>query len=130
MTSPILQLPISYLLWHYTTAWTDLLRLYKNFSWFLWNFFSIRILFETLFSPWHRIKEHAEKDTGGLLGSIILNLILRLIGFFARAATIVWGILALVLFSILFSVFFVLWAFLPILIIGSVLYGTVGLVRF
>ncbi len=128
--SSFLQLPISYLFWHYTIAWMDLLRLYKNFSWFLWNFFSIRILWETLFSPWHRILEHAEKELGGLLGSIILNLMLRLIGFFVRASTILFGLFALVLFSIAFLVFFALWPFLPLLIVGCILNGVAGLVAF
>lgn len=123
-------LPFSYLLWHYTTAWTDILRLYRNFSWFLWNFFSIRILSETLFSPWHRIHERPDKDTAGMLGSFILNSLLRLIGFVARTFTILFGFLALGLFSIVFLVFLALWPFIPFFIVALLISGITGLIAF
>src|SRR3989344_5345808 len=104
-----LQLPFSYLLWHYTSAWGDLLRLYRNLTWFLWNFFSIRILAGTLFSPWHRLRESSRKETAGLLGSLIINLILRGIGCVMRTVTILTGILSIVLFFLFSIVFFSLW---------------------
>lgn len=127
--SPV-QLPITYLLWHYTSAWEDLFRLYHNFSWFLWNFFSIRILFETLFSPWHRRRERPEKEFGGLLGSLILNSILRMVGFLIRGLTILFGLAALAVFSLLYVAFLALWPFLPLLIVGLLATGAAGLLAF
>lgn len=125
-----LSLPISYLLWHYTAAWGDVLRLYRNFSWFLWNMFSIELLSKTLLSPWHRLHEGSDKTTGGILGSIILNLILRCIGFFARAGTIIIGLVALFLFSLLSIIFLALWPFLPFLAFAFIAHGMIGLVNF
>lgn len=127
--SPV-QLPITYLLWHYSIAWEDLFRLYRNLAWFLWNFFSIRILAETLIAPWHRRKERPEKDTAGILGSFILNSILRLVGFFIRTLTILVGLLTLILFSLLFALFLILWPFLPLVIVGSFVWGVIGLTAF
>ncbi len=123
----VLQLPISYFFWHYTTAWGDLLRLYRNFSWFLWHFFSIRILLGTLFSPWHRLHEGKSKETAGFLGSFIINFILRFIGFFARTATILLGLVTMCLFSVASLAFFALWPFLPLLALWCVVQGITGL---
>jgi len=126
----IFQLSASYFLWHYTVAWGDVLRLYRNFSWFFWNFFSIGLLSETLLSPWHRLHEGSNDTTGGLLGSIILNLILRCIGFLARVCTILTGLVALFLLSFFFLVFLALWPFLPFLIVIFIIQGLIGLVVF
>lgn len=125
-----IRLPITYLFWHYTAAWEDVLRLYLNLSWFLWNFFSIRILLQTLFSPWHRRREHPEKEFGGLLGSLILNSILRMVGFLIRSLTILFGLITLAVFSILYAAFFALWPFLPLLIVGFLVTGAAGLLAF
>ncbi|MDO8619937.1 MAG: hypothetical protein Q7R64_01145 [bacterium] len=123
-------LPISYLLWHYTTAWGDLLRWYRNLSWFLWNFFSIRILAGTLLSPWHRLKEAGSKETAGFIGSLIINLILRFIGFFARTLTILVGFVSLVLFSLFFFALLLVWPLAPVIIIGLIVRGIFGLATF
>ncbi len=123
--SPLL-LPFSFFLWHYTTAWGDLLRLYTNAVWFLWHFFSIRILSGTLFAPWHRLREASSKETAGFFGSLIINLILRLIGFVARTVTILSGLLTLFLFSFFSFVFFALWLILPVVALGLILNGAVG----
>lgn len=130
MTSSVFQLPFSYLLWHCTAAWEDLFRLYRNFSWFLWNFFSVRILLGTLLSPWHRLHEGKQESTGGLLGSIIINLIVRGIGFIARTVTILMGLFALVLLALFFLAFLVVWPFLPLLSFVCIANGIMGLINF
>ena len=123
-------LPISYLLWHYVLAWGDLIRLYRNLSWFLWNFFSIRILLGTLFSPWHRMRERKSKDTAGFLGSLILNGILRFIGLGARTGTILCGLITLVVFSLCFVALLALWLVVPFLAFGFVARGIGGIFGF
>lgn len=124
----LLQLPLSYLLWHYSAAWADLVRLYRNLAWFLWNFFSVELLFRTLFSPWHRIREHADKDTAGLLGSLIMGLILRCIGFVMRIFTILSGLAALILLTLLFPLCIGLWLVMPAVVLGSMALGIAGLI--
>ena len=123
-------LPGSYLLWHYTLAWADLLRLYRNFTWFLWSFFSVSLLFHTLFAPWKRLHENSKKELGGFLGSAILNLILRFIGFFARAFSILTGLVAIVLLTIFAAAFFVLWPLMPLIVVVLILNGAVDLFSF
>ncbi len=124
-----LTLPFNYLLWHYTTAWSDLIRLYTNAVWFFWHFFSIRILVGTLLAPWHRLREASSKETAGFLGSLIINLILRMIGFVARTVIILSGFLTLVLFSLFSLAFFALWLVLPIVALGLVLNGFIGVMK-
>lgn len=126
----LLELPFSYLLWHYVYAWADLVRLYRNFSWFLWNFFSIPLLSKTLFSPWKRLQEAAQKDTAGVLGSFILNTLLRFVGFFARILTLCLGFVSLALFLFAGVVFLIIWPLLPLLAIFSTVMGIVTLASF
>jgi len=124
------QLPLSYLSWHYTAAWGDLFRLHRNFSWFLLNFFSIRILLRTLFSPWHRLHEGGSSKTAGFVGSFILNLMLRCIGLAARSATILTGLVALLLLSLFSIAFLVAWLFLPLLPLVCIVNGIAGVFSF
>ncbi|MSU56101.1 MAG: hypothetical protein EXS51_02220 [Candidatus Taylorbacteria bacterium] len=130
MTSSVLQLPFSYLLWHYTTAWSDIMRLYRNIAWFLWNFFSVRLLLGTLLSPWHRLHEGSKKSAGGFLGNFIINLLLRFIGFFARLFVILTGLVSVILLSVFFIFFSVIWPFMPLLVVVSTVNGAVGLFSF
>ncbi|MDO8594136.1 MAG: hypothetical protein Q7R93_01300 [bacterium] len=125
-----LQLPLSYLLWHYTLAWGDLLRLYQNFSWFLWNFFSIRILSVTLFSPWRRIQEASSKSSGGFLGRFIISTLLRFIGLFVRLFSILSGLASLCVLSVGFLIFLVMWPLLPIVIVAFIAQGSIGILTF
>lgn len=126
----IFHFPITYLLWHYVYAWADILRLYWNFSWFLWNFFSIPLLLGTLFSPWKRLHEVKTKATAGALGSFIINTILRFVGFIARLATIVVGLAALTMLLVLAVAFIVLWPLMPFMAVFFTIMGIVALFSF
>lgn len=128
MISSIVQLPPLYLLWHYTVAWVDLVRLYQNFCWFLWHFFSIGVLFRTLFSPWRRLHEEKSKDAAGLFGSVIMNLMLRTVGFGARFVTILFGFVTIILLSVCFIVLLLIWPFLPLVVVALLTQGIIGVI--
>ncbi|OHA20661.1 MAG: hypothetical protein A2849_03250 [Candidatus Taylorbacteria bacterium RIFCSPHIGHO2_01_FULL_51_15] len=129
MTSA-LELPIAYIFWHYSVAWSDLYKLYKNIVWFLWHFFSIELLFRTLFSPWKRLHEVPSKNTAGFLGSSLLNALFRVIGFLVRGSTLCVGLSAITLFSALFVLFALAWLFAPLLIVTFAILGLLSLARF
>lgn len=123
-----LQLSLAYFWWHYTAAWADLWRLFTNLSWFLFHFFSIEILCGTLFAPWKRLHESGRgRGSGGVAGRLIINLMTRLVGFLMRTGTIVLGLFSLLLFTVVSALFFVAWLFLPLVAIGLILNGGVGL---
>ena len=114
----VFALPFSYLLWHYTRAWKDIWRVCTNYLWFFYHFFSIPLLLSTFLSPWKRISEgKGGGAVGGMLGRLIFNLMLRIVGILARTAVIGVGLFSLVLVVILFLAFLSFWLFAPLLLI-------------
>lgn len=107
-----------YVSWHYTYAIVELVNNFKNFIWFIWNFFSIPLLFRTLFRPFQRIKERYKLNDGPkvVLESITVNIISRVVGFVIRSFMIVAGVSASIAIFILGVLVFILWLFLPLIL--------------
>jgi len=104
-----------YILWHYTKAWSDLFRTIGNYFWFISNFFSINLLLRTLFSPWRRLSVSGGR--GGeesFFGALIINTIMRFVGFFARIIIIVFGVIALIITVVLSLLAILIWLLLPV----------------
>jgi hypothetical protein len=102
-----------YLIWHYSGAFGDIFGLFGNFTWFLYNYFSIGLLFGTLFSPWKRLARDVYGPKPSFFSNLAVNLLMRISGFFVRLATIAIGIFSIVaLFFILLAVLMA-WFFLP-----------------
>jgi len=116
-----------YLLWHYTTAFREILHVWKNFMWFVTHFFSLPQLLRSYFSPWKRITEARGQTLSfeDLAGFIIINLISRLIGMFLRTSIIILGVTALLLLSVSLLFFYFFWLFAPALLLVSLYYGLV-----
>lgn len=124
---PLFILPFDYLRWHYTLAWRDLILISRNFLWFSYHFFSLPVLVRTLFAPWRRLNEAYPVgfDLGGFLSALFINMLMRLIGFWLRTIMIIVG-LAVCLLLFLFSLaVFIVWLFLPFLLLTAMLLGLV-----
>jgi hypothetical protein len=109
----------NYLVWHYTRAYGDILHIWRNLVYFLFNFFSTPMMFRTLFAPWKRIQAEREKqgfDLADYLSTKIVNVLMRLVGFFMRSILIAISFAVLGCAVVLGLAFFVLWTFLPILV--------------
>lgn len=108
----------SYIIWHYGKALTDILRVWKNFFWFIFNFFSISLLLQTLFSPWQRLDENYTKgfDIEALASTFVVNVLMRLVGAFMRLFLIIMGLICLLFVVVAGVAFFVLWIFAPAVI--------------
>lgn len=106
--------------WYYTQGAKDILSAWRNFILFALEYFSIPLLLKTLFSPWKRdiTKKPRGLDLKRLFQYITYNAISRSIGFFMRFLTICAGILFLFMVFVLGAIFFVLWIFLPLILIG------------
>lgn len=118
-----------YLRWHYTASIGELLGILRNLFWFFAHLFSLRLLLATLFAPFHRIREDyfGMADIEKTLASIAANLVSRAVGFLLRMIVIALGIITEgVLIAVALPIL-VVWIFLPVLIIGSLGLGTVGL---
>jgi len=120
-----------YLKWHYSKAIFSIFEIWKNLMWFLWNFFSIKILLKTFFSPFERLKE---KYSGGLdienfMSAMIVNLIMRLIGIVIRTTIIIFGLLVCIFFVILGIFGFIIWFFLPLILVYIFIISLIPLIK-
>ena len=105
--------------WHYTTALTHFLILWKDFFWFVTNYFSFKVLFRTLFAPYKRLTEKYKGglDIGDFFESIVINTLMRFIGFGIRVIVISLGILALLGVFVIGLISLVVWLVLPFLLV-------------
>ena len=120
---------LRYFVWHYTEAPGDIFLVWRNFFWFIGHYFSIPLLFRTLFSPWKRMSEHYQKDgLEALVEVIVLNIMSRMLGFIVRCFLLLLGIITELLLIVSLCVFYAVWVMFPVLSIGSVVIGIALLV--
>lgn len=117
---------VHYVWWHYTTAIADLVRNYLNFVRFLKNFFSIDHLTRNLFSPWRRLGE--EYPEGGFnleafFSALIVNTLMRLVGFVIRLIFIVVGLIAIFFSLVVFLVVLTAWLGMPAILIFLIVFS-------
>lgn len=107
-----------YISWHYTYALRGFFTTWATFLWFFYNFFSLGILFRTLFKPFERIKERYRKGMGpgDIMESFIFNMISRSVGFVVRSVLIILGVITLILVVILGIVSFIIWVLMPLIL--------------
>ena len=119
------QLIVRYIVWHYTRAILDIARHVRRFAWFLWHFFSIGVLARTLISPWKRMDEDKKKKgiPDDLFERIVINTLMRIVGFLIRGATILAGLVAIVLEIVVGVIAVIVWIFLPFFVIGGLVQG-------
>jgi hypothetical protein len=103
-----------YILWHYTRAWSDLFRVIGNYFWFVSNFFSVNLLLRTLFSPWRRLSISGGRGgEDSFFAALIINTIMRFVGFIARVFTIAFGLVALIITAVFGAAVVLIWLILP-----------------
>ena len=119
-----------YVRWHYTEGFRDLSRNWKGFISFTLHFFSIRLLFRTWFAPFGRLNEEYKKgfDTEAFFETLVVNTLMRVVGFVLRTFVIVIGLLVLFLVIILGPIVLMLWALAPFIILSLFTFGIVNLV--
>lgn len=107
-----------YLLWHYGEGTFDLLRIWRNFLWFIPHAFSFRTLLRTLFSPWRRLGERTREGfhPEELAENLLINLIMRGVGFFLRTVLFGIGLLSLIFLLVAGVALVFLWVFAPIVL--------------
>jgi hypothetical protein len=109
-----------YFVWHYTTAWFLLWGVWRNVLWFVIHFFSLPQLMRSWFAPFKRITEtRGERfDLEDFAGYIIIGLLSRIIGALIRTCIIIAGLVALMGTIMAGFAVYLLWALVPLLIIG------------
>jgi len=121
-----MQFALQYVTWHYSRAIRDTIVLWSNIIWFLSNFFSLPLLSSTLFSPWKRLHEKRSEhfDIEDFMSVIVVNVMMRLVGFLFRITIIAIGLIVLTLALILMGIHLLIWIFFPLVVTGLVYYGT------
>lgn len=109
---------MTYLVWHYSAALAAWWRIYGNILWFLSHFFSVALLFRTLFSPWRRM---AESYPGRLVPTVIaetlmVNLLMRLVGLVIRVIFLLFALVIWLGAFLLSWIVLIVWLLTPFLI--------------
>lgn len=114
-----------YFSWHFLEMPKNILAGWKNFLKFGLNYFSIPLLFRTLFSPWHKYVWFYPRgfDFGKYLEVFFSNLISRFIGMILRIFFIFFGVLTEIFILFLGIFFLFVWLILPLLLIAGLIFG-------
>lgn len=100
-----------YLVWHYSKAIRLILNIASNFIWFVYHFFSVPLLSNTIFSPLHGVGSDFE-FVSRFLGLVIKTaslfsayLIMAMMVFVGAIAVVVWVLLPLIVVSLTYNGF-------------------------
>lgn len=115
----------TYFAWHYSVALLGIWKIFIDIEWFLYNFFSTKLLLQTLFSKWRRLGEKRTKkvDIMDFFTVLIVNTLMRIIGVFVRLFLIITSIVFMVVCGVISIVVFFVWLVLPLLITSSLVVG-------
>jgi hypothetical protein len=114
-----------YIQWHYGKALTGIIEITSNLAWFMWHFFSVGLLFQTLFSPWQRLQEKRKRglDIEGFLSTILINIVMRLVGALIRLIFIIMGVVGSMLVLLGGTVVLAVWFILPLAVVVCAGFG-------
>lgn len=113
-----------YLVWHYSASLRQFFMLWLNFIWFVVHFFSITLLLNSLFTPFKRMTEHANKKSLEAYAEVfVVNLMSRVVGFILRSVIILVGIITLLLCFAASTISLFLWLVAPGLVVGGFFYS-------
>jgi hypothetical protein len=120
-----------YFLWHYSQGVFDYFKVWRNLIWFLWNFFSIKILLKTFFTPFKRLKEYYDGDLNmeSLVTSILVTNFMRVVGMVFRSVVIIFGLIILTLFIFGGLLGMIIWLFLPFILSVFIFVSLIALIK-
>jgi hypothetical protein len=114
-----------WLAFHFFDAPKGILLAWRNFLIFNLNYFSVLVLFRTLFSYWQKYSWEYPKgfDLAVYFEVALSNFISRILGAIMRIILIFVGILIEVFIFLAGLITFLLWLILPVIIIFGIYYG-------
>lgn len=120
-----------YIKWHYGKAIISLSKIWKNFLFFIFDFFSIKLLFQNFFDPWKRMTDYYPKsfDIKKYFYSFINNLIMRLVGMLMRTGMIIVSFISLIIFILIYPLILLLWLILPFIVLALILNGLFFIIK-
>ena len=122
----LLSITKNYLVWHYSTAYNDIVHIWWNYIWFVNHLFSVPDVLKSLFAPFKRMQEekssilnHPEE----FFSNLLVNFIMRLVGFFLRSVIMLMAFLGFTVVIVGGLLFITLWSVLPVLIVTLFMNG-------
>gem|GEM_PF-718786 len=113
-----------FLSWWYKTQFRAVLNYSKHFLGYLYDLFSIRICFSTLFAVWKRDRiSYKNLGIKEMFEAMTLNIASRFVGFFVKIFTIIAYLAVTLIFIALFAIFDLIWLFLPLIILLMLFVG-------
>ena len=122
---------IGYLKWHYGKALFTTFSLWRNFSVFIFNFFSIKSLATNFFTPWRRLAEsypkgfHLKED----FEIFLINTLMRIVGMIFRTFMIIIGLSCYFIFLFSLPLMLIIWIALPPMILFLIILGIILIFR-
>ncbi len=114
-----------YVTWHYGRASRDIAVVGRNLLWFITHFFSIPLLFRTMFEPWKRIHDsYGRRSLEDFFATLVMNIMTRFVGALIRISIIAVGALFLLAGLSGLIAFYALWFGAPFFIPAMFLYGS------
>ena len=115
----VISIIFGYLRWHYGKSVYSLTRVWKNFLFFIYEFFSIRLLFKNFFDPWKRMTDAYPKSFNlkKYFFAFIANIIVRIVGVIMRTFLLIVGLTCYILFTLIYPIAIIIWLILPLIII-------------
>ncbi len=107
---------LDFIKWWYGPGWAQRLTMLGQHLKNWLDYFSIGILFATMFSPWRQNISQARKDQAlqAKLAALVDNLVSRMVGFFVRVFALIAAIVVLSFVTVFYLLVFVLWPILPL----------------
>jgi hypothetical protein len=101
--------------WWYSRGWLWILQRTAERLQTIGRVFAVKILIQTLFSPWKRI--HTEATFRNFLRIVLDNAISRIVGSVVRGAILFWAFILATLVVIFGIISLIVWPFLPLMVI-------------
>jgi len=118
-------LVFQFIIWYFLEAPKEILKIWRNFLLFNFNYFSIPLLLRTLFSHWRKYKYSYGRgfDFNRYLNVFSFNAVSRAVGTVVRIFVIFVGLTCEILILILGVIIFIGWFMLPVFLIMGFYYG-------
>ena len=123
---PALTLARDYLLWHYSSAYIDILHIWWNYLWFINHLFAVPDVIMNWVAPFKRLQEakvNIMKSPSDFFANLVVNLIMRIVGFVIRTALIGMSLVGFVFIFLLGISLLIAWTILPMLIVHFFISG-------
>lgn len=100
--------------------------MWRNVLWAVSNYFSIKALLKSIFTPWRQLGEEKTGsgfDLGQTLTIAFVNFVMRVVGFIMRLLVIVVWLIVWIFVFLVGPILILLWTVLPVLCVGLLVVG-------